>query len=294
MWTLGHGEFLHQRFLSGKVRCIANRDTDFPRRIFRKLLKLGRSKLTAWIRSLDSPPSALPDVFAMPIKVFLCDSSDVVRAGLFSFLDSTDGIDVVGQRVDRQEPLAQILELQPDVVILDFGATDSGRLEFIQNLQLESPGTKLLIFASKDRNSSASSSVQQLLAAGADGYLVKEVSGNEVVAAVRAVVAGRKIVSLSEFDNFFEKGVSRNDRSHSSRSAGHLDHASLSERECEVLSRLARGMTNQQVAGELFLSVKTIETYRSRLTKKIGARSRAELFEFASSAGMLSGNSTTA
>ncbi len=222
----------------------------------------------------------------MPIKVLIVDSSDVVRAGLRGFLASADCIDVIGETEDCVEAQTMIVEQRPDVVILDLGAADSNRLELIASFREDAPKSRLLIFTSKD----CVDSVRQLLTAGVDGYLTKESSGSEIVAAVETIAAGRKIVSITKFDDFFPAAETREEirrtdppRQLSQNRMGQ----DLSEREQEVLARIARGKTNQQIADDLFLSVKTIETYRSRLTRKIGARSRAELFEFANSTGLL-------
>jgi len=135
----------------------------------------------------------------MPTKVLIFDSSDVVRAGLSGVLGSAKCIDVIGETNNCAEALAMIVEQRPDVVILDLGAADSNRLELIASFRQESPESRLLIFTSKDCVDSA----RQLLAAGVDGYLTKEASGSEIIAAVKAIAAGRKIVSITKFGDYF-------------------------------------------------------------------------------------------
>ena len=218
----------------------------------------------------------------MPLKIFILDSSDIVRIGLSELLHTNQSFEVVGETDDPDQAKSAIRELLPDIAILDLGSTSSERMTLVSELRNEFPGTKLLVFTSNDSTCTA----QKLIANGIDGYILKDASKSEIIAAIKALGAGRKIVSLSSFERLF---VDRD--SEATADSPHLtstgSQADLSEREREVLTRVARGLTNQQIADELFLSVKTIETYRGRVSKKVGASSRSELFQFANSAGML-------
>ncbi len=218
----------------------------------------------------------------MPIKVFIIDSSDIVRTGLAKVLNSDESIEVVGDSVDFPTAQPAITSTQPDVVIVDLGLRQPSCLEHLLALRQELPALELLIFTSKD----CAISVQQFLAVGVKGYIVKEASRCEIIAAVQAVAAGRQIVSISEISRLGSPVSLRSEQGHPSIAGHHRGHE-LSAREREVLVRIARGLTNQGIANELFLSIKTIETYRSRLTKKIGARNRADLYEYACQNGML-------
>ena len=175
----------------------------------------------------------------MPTRVLILDQSDVVRIGLAEILQSTDCIKVVGETHLLEEALDIAGQCEPDVAIFDLASRDCHLNEVVTQLRERSPRTRLLLFTSLDCPDAAN----KCFVAGADGYILKAASKEEVLAAVQTVGAGRKIVS--------------------------------------------QGKTNQQIADEMFLSVKTIETYRSRASKKVGASSRAELFEFARSLGVL-------
>ena len=222
------------------------------------------------------------------IPVLIVDSSEIVRAGLAGVLGSSDGIDVVGETADLQEAVSLAGELQPDVVILDLGPAESPRIDLVTQIVQVCPHSRLLVFTSKD----CVASMKQLFAAGVKGYLIKEATNHEITAAVKAVAAGRAFFSLTWQEEMFRAENRKVETPDSLKTQEGLH--GLSEREAEVLSSVARGMTNQQIAEQLFLSVKTVETYRSRLARKIGARCRADIYEFARSAGLLSGEVTTA
>jgi DNA-binding NarL/FixJ family response regulator len=215
----------------------------------------------------------------MPIKILILDSSEIVRAGLSELLSTVEGFQVIGATGSSPEAERLLAAARPAVVVLDLGKPDAQRLEFVHACRQQFSATRMLVFTSQDCIASA----RQLMQAGVDGYLVKEAGKEEIVSAIRAIVAGRKLVSVSQFGDPLPAAVVP---------AGTLrvdpgGSKPLSLREQEVLALVARGKTNQQAADELFLSVKTIETYRSRLAKKVGATSRADLFEYASATGLL-------
>lgn len=217
----------------------------------------------------------------MPTKVLIIDSSDIVRAGLHGILSAADSIEVIGDTGDCKLARRLITEQQPEVVVLDLGVTDTTSLELIAFLRLKFPETRLLVFTSRD----CVATVRKYMAAGVDGYLIKEATGNELIAAVEAVAAGRKIVSITQFGEFYQPNTL--DQIETAENEKPPRNENLSERELEVLTGIAHGHTNQQIADKMFLSVKTIETYRSRLSKKIGARNRSDLFAYAQSSGIL-------
>ena len=216
----------------------------------------------------------------------IVDSSDVVRAGLAGVLRSSDWMDIVGESGNAQQAVSLALELKPDVAILDIDPPPSDGVQLVEQIRQVSEETRVLVFTARD----CVTSMKQLFAAGVSGYLVKEASGHEIKAAVRAVAEGRAFFSLTWQDAMFRLENGHGEEVCQPDSL--VSHHGLSEREAEVLIRVARGMTNQQIADQLYLSVKTIETYRSRVAKKIGAHSRADIFRFAQSAGLLEATAT--
>jgi two-component system, NarL family, response regulator NreC len=219
---------------------------------------------------------------SMPTKVLIGAHSDLVKRGLAEILLSTDSIEVVGQSHDIEEAKALIASHRPTVAILDPDSLDINTFELVSSLRQEFPETRLLVLASQDDSAVA----QELLSAGVHGYIVANASGAEIIAAIQTVAAGRHVVNISTLSGIFTETTLHRARFHGA-SQNRPVTQQLSEREHEVLVRVARGQTNQQIAEELFLSVKTIETYRARVGKKIGATNRAELFEYAYESGML-------
>lgn len=208
----------------------------------------------------------------MCIDIFLADDHAVVREGLRMLLEARADIRVVGSVGDGRTALRRISELAPEIVILDISMPDLDGIEVTLQLQKDCPDVKVIILSVH----STSEHIFRALRAGARGYLVKESTGDEVVDAVYAVRAGRYYFSQAIADkvvaNFVEK---MSDNS----AVNPLER--LSSREREVLCLLAAGKTNQEIAGTLFISVKTVETYRSRMMQKLGLRDFASLVKFA-------------
>lgn len=222
----------------------------------------------------------------MCIRVFLTDDHAVVRDGLKMLLEARADIIVVGSVGDGRTALRRIPELAPHIVIMDISMPGLDGVEATMQLQRSCPDVKVIILSVH----STSEHIFRALRAGARGYLVKESAGDEVVDAVYAVRSGRYYFSQTIADkvvgHFLEKR-----RGQSGISPLEL----LSSREREVLCLLAEGRTNQEIAAELFISVKTVETYRSRMMQKLGIRDFASLVKFAIRHGLAtldeSGNS---
>lgn len=215
----------------------------------------------------------------MSIRVFLADDHAVVRDGLKMLLEARADIEVVGSAGDGRTALRGITELAPEIVIMDISMPDLDGVGATMQLQRSCPDVKVIILSVH----STSEHIFRALRAGARGYLVKESAGDEVVDAVYVVRAGRYYLSHAIADkvvaNFHEKTCG-----HSGLSPLEL----LSSREREVLCLLAEGKTNQEIAGRLFISVKTVETYRSRMMQKLGLRDFASLVKFAIRHGLAS------
>jgi DNA-binding NarL/FixJ family response regulator len=206
----------------------------------------------------------------MSISVFLVDDHAVVRDGLKMLLEARTDIRVVGSVGDGRIALRRISELGPDIVIMDISMPGLDGIGATLQLQRSCPDAKIIILSVH----STSEHISRALRAGARGYLVKESAGDEVVDAVYVVQSGRYYFSRAIADKVLTNFLER-ERGDSSP----LDR--LSAREREVLCLLAEGKTNQEIAGLLFISVKTVETYRCRMMQKLGIHDFASLVKFA-------------
>ena len=214
------------------------------------------------------------------LRILLADDHAVVRAGLRMIIASQPDMEVVGEAADGREAIQQAERLRPDVVVLDLTMPGLGGLQALGVIREKAPGAKILVLTMHDDEGY----LRQVLGAGGSGYVVKKAADMELLAAIRAVKRGEVYIHSSLTKPLVEGILDRR----LEREAGASDRfEDLSEREKEVLHLLARGYTNQQIADALFLSVKTIETYRARLMEKLELRTRAELVRYALQKGLL-------
>lgn len=210
-----------------------------------------------------------------PIRVLVADDHAVLRTGLRLLLGAQGDIDVVGEAADGMEVVRRARELRPDVVLLDLSMPGPRSGIVIRDVLRACPGTRILILTMHDD----AAYLRSAMSAGAVGYLVKKAADSELISAVRAVHAGRTFVDLTQ--------TADGPAMPPGAKAGQGQPATLSRREREVLRLLAQGHSNQQIADTIRLSVKTVETYRTRLSEKLGLRGRAELYRFAAESGIL-------
>lgn len=212
-----------------------------------------------------------------PIRVLIADDHSVLRSGLRMLFSAQSDIDVVGEAADGLEVTRRVRELRPDVVLLDLSMPGPPSGDVIRAVLQASPKTRVLVLTMHDDAAYLSSA----LSAGASGFLVKKAADSELMSAVRAVHAGRTFVDLTQTSAFtpFSRDENAGGQTQPPKK--------LSRREREVLALLAQGHSNQQIADGIRLSVKTVETYRTRLSEKLGLKGRAELYRFASESGIL-------
>jgi DNA-binding NarL/FixJ family response regulator len=200
------------------------------------------------------------------VRVILADDHAVVREGLKRLIESEPDIDVVGESEDGRGAVDQARKLAPDVAVLDVTMVPVGGLQATREMREHCPNTRVLaLTVHEDR-----SYVQELLEAGASGYILKRAAGEELIGAIRAVaskgiyvdprVAGKLISVLSQ------RRVSSSD-----------SVAELSDRETAVMRLIAQGFTNKEISAQLGVSVKTVETYKARSMEKLGLRSRVDI-----------------
>lgn len=209
------------------------------------------------------------------IRVLIADDHAVLRAGLRMLLDAQADIEVVGEAADGLEVTRRTRVLRPDVVLLDLSMPGPRSGDVIRAVLRACPKTRVLILTMHDD----AAYLRSALSAGAAGYLVKKAADTELLSAIRAVHAGRTFVDLTQ-----TPGLAQDAREDAGQGPPAQD---LSPRERDVLRLLAQGHSNQQIADRIRLSVKTVETYRTRLRKKLRLKGRAELYRFAAESGIL-------
>jgi DNA-binding NarL/FixJ family response regulator len=202
------------------------------------------------------------------IRVLVVDDHTLVRAGLCRLLDGEDDIEVVGQSGSGREAVALCPQLKPDLVLLDYAMPDLdglGATEQILALGLKLRILILTMHASEEY-------ALRVMRAGASGYLVKGADTDELLHAVRVVARGGTYVTPEVQDKLIGR---------IGQPQAEVPEAVLSNREMQVLVRLARGQTSREVAEELCLSLSTVETHRGRILEKLGLRNNSDLTRFA-------------
>ena len=211
------------------------------------------------------------------ITVFLADDHTVVRDGLRFLLEAQSDIKVIGGAANGRDTVQQVAELYPDVVIVDIAMPDLNGIEATRQIRETCPSAQVVILSMH----STSEHVFHALQAGARGYLLKESAGIEVVTAVRAVHAGHRYLSQQISDQVIGEYARQ-------REASEADSplARLSPREREILQLVVEGKSSAEIGVILSLSPKTVETYRGRMTKKLGISDLPNLVKFAIQHGL--------
>lgn len=206
---------------------------------------------------------------ARKIRVLLSDDHRIVREGIRSSLADYDFISIVGEAVDGKTALQKIKDLSPDIVLMDLNMPQMSGLEATKIAREKFPNTKVIALTMHDNKEY----VSQILRSGAQGYVLKDTSPEQLVQAIQSVANG---------EAFFSPSISRILLQDYTRSSSEKPKANrLSQREEQVLSSIANGRTNKEIAADLAISVRTVETYRARLMKKLKARNIAELTRYA-------------
>jgi DNA-binding NarL/FixJ family response regulator len=215
---------------------------------------------------------------AKPIRVLVADDHMIVRTGIRHLLESEEGFEVVGEAASSSEALSLVADLHPDVVVLDISMPGESGLQVAARLRTRSPAPRVLILSMHDNSEYVLESVR----AGAHGYLLKDTAATELRSAIRAICRGE-----SYFSPPVASRLSAAVRGEHASRAGSLDQ--LTGREREVLQGIVRGQTNKEIAAELGISHRTVETHRESLMNKLQIRTVAELTRFALGAGIVEG-----
>ena len=213
----------------------------------------------------------------MMITVYIADDHTIVRDGLKVLLNEQPDIEVVGDAADGRETVRQVRELVPDVVLMDINMPELNGIESTRQIMESCSSTQVVIlsmYATQEH-------IFRALKAGARGYLLKESAGIEVVKAVREVMAGKRYLSEKISEEVIDEYVHLRDKVEEDDLLSRL-----SPREREVLQLVVEGKSSAEIADTLYLSPKTVETYRSRLMQKLEIHDIPGLVKFAIQRGL--------
>jgi len=204
-------------------------------------------------------------------SVLIVDDHPIVRQGLSQLINAEDDLEVCGNAATVEEALQSLGESYPDVVIVDLSLAHSDGLELIKEIRCETRHLPVLVLSMHDENMYA----ERLLSAGANGYIMKQAAADQLLIALRRVLAGGVYVSEHLGSSMIER-IAGNDPK---RTSNPIER--LSNRELQVLNLIGRGKTTREVAENLTLSVKTVESHRQRIKKKLNLQTSAQLVQFA-------------
>jgi DNA-binding NarL/FixJ family response regulator len=201
------------------------------------------------------------------LRILLADDHPIVRDGLAAILGRQPDMEVVAQADDGETAISLFRRERPDLAILDLRMPGLHGADAIARLRREFPTARLLVVTTFDGDAD----VRRALAAGADGYLLKQMTGGEIVASIRAVMAGKRIVAAEAAQHLAE----------------HSAETALTPRELEVLGQIAEGRSNKRIASQLGISEGTVKTYVNSILSKMGADDRTQAAMDALRRGML-------
>jgi DNA-binding NarL/FixJ family response regulator len=199
-----------------------------------------------------------------PIRVFLLDDHEIVRRGIRELLESEGDIEVIGESGLAEEARRRIPALRPDVAILDGRLPDGSGIDVCRDVRSQDPTINTLILTSYDDDEALFASIM----AGAAGYVLKQIRGTDLLETVRRVAAGQSMLDPQVTAQVLER----------LRSGPPTDPAmeQLTAQEQRILDLIAEGLTNRQIAGQMFLAEKTVKNYVSSLLAKLGVESRTQ------------------
>ena len=215
----------------------------------------------------------------MKIRLLLADDHALLRSGLRMLLDAQPDMEVVAEASDGESAVRETLAVRPDIVLMDVAMTGEGGLEATRRIKQRAPGIKVLVLSMYDDESY----LRRALEAGASGYALKRAADTDLLSAIRAVARDEVYLHPALTRVLVSDLLGRDPTGQPARP----ESPHLTEREVEVLRLVALGHTNQEIADSLYLSVKTVESYKGRLMEKLGLRGRAALVRYAVEAGLL-------
>ena len=213
------------------------------------------------------------------IRVMIADDHAILRAGLKMLVNAQTDMEVVSEAPDGEKAVQAVRETKPDVALLDLTMPGVGGMRALQEMMRNCRKTRVLVLTMHDDPAY----LRSVLAAGASGYLLKRTVDAELLAAIRAVHRGGTYVDPSLANVLVQDALAkRGTIAHSKRPVN-----ILSDREQQVLILVAQGYGSQEIAKQIFVSVKTVETYRARIADKLGLRTRSAVVRYAIRMGLL-------
>lgn len=213
------------------------------------------------------------------IRVVLVDDHALFRRGLELVLSGESDLEVVGQASDGEEALRVVRSLTPDVVLMDIRMPRMSGIDAARAIRDSVPGTKVIMLTVSEEEDDLFAAVR----AGASGYLLKEVSIDEVAGAVRAVTRGHALISPSMAAKLLVEFNALSERAADRQRAG---DPKLTDRELQVLRLVAKGMSNREIASELFIAENTVKNHVRNMLEKLGMHSRMEAVIYAMREGL--------
>lgn len=211
----------------------------------------------------------------MRTRIMLVDDHMMIRQGLRSLIGRQDGMEVIAEAEDGRQAVELAHQLKPDVIIMDISMPNLNGIEAARRILSESPGTRIIALSMH----ADSEFVVRMLEAGACGYMLKDCAFEELIAAIRTVLSGRSYLSPGI-------AAAANGQARAPAAPARAALSALTPREREVLQLIAEGKSTKRVAGDLDLSVKTIETHRHNIMEKLGIHTVAELTKYAIRQGL--------
>jgi len=207
---------------------------------------------------------------ASPLRLLVVDDHEVVRQGLVSLLDRREGLQVVGEAGTVAEAVEQAHRLEPDIVIMDVRLPDGSGVEACRDIRAERPSTRVIMLTSYPDEEA----VLAAIVAGASGYLLKQIRARDLVAAIETVGRGESLLDPAVTERVLER-VRR-----IATGGQNEELAQLTPQEQKILMLVAEGKTNKEIAGEVFLSDKTVKNYVSSILAKLNLERRAQVAAF--------------
>jgi DNA-binding NarL/FixJ family response regulator len=204
-------------------------------------------------------------------RILIVDDHPVVRNGLRMLIDDEPDLIVCGEAGDADEAIRALDAKKPDLVIVDLSLKGSSGLELIKRIKSRNSASKMLVSSMFDESLYA----ERVLNAGALGYVSKQEAMEKVIEAIRCVLSGRVYLSTAMSDRMLHR-LARDQKA-----IERSPVETLSDRELEVFEMIGRGRTTAEIANQLHLSVKTVETHREKVKAKLGLKSAAELYQYA-------------
>jgi len=204
-------------------------------------------------------------------RILIVDDHPLVRSGLRVLIDDEPDLQVCGEAADADEAIRTLDARKPDLVIIDLSLKGSSGLELIKRIKSRAPDVKMLVSSMHDESLYA----ERVLNAGAMGYINKQEAMEKVIEAIRGILQGRVFLSSAMSDRFLQR-LTKDQKSQEQSAVG-----SLSDRELQVFELIGRGLATSAIAGQLHLSVKTVETHREKIKSKLKLTTATELTKHA-------------